>query len=120
MSVQSIRCLLIEDNPIDVKIIKYCLTEVVQFKFHVHWANCLSDGLKKIAKETYDIVLLDLSLPDSKDIDTFKQVFENIDNTPIIVITANEDEKLANQISVEFKLPLIVTTDYEFSDTQKI
>lgn len=29
-------------------------------------------------------------------------------------------EKFANQLSVEFKLPLIITTDYEFSDTQKI
>ena len=35
-------------------------------------------------------------------------------------ISVIEFEKLSNQIAVEYNLPLIVTTDYEFSDTQKI
>jgi PAS domain S-box-containing protein len=58
-------------------------------------ATRLSDGLERLATGGVDLVLLDLSLPDSKGLDTFTACYNRNADVPIVVLTALEDENVA-------------------------
>ena len=86
---QSIRILLVEDNPGDALLLKETLSQVLGAAFSIACASNLSDGIKLLHEQVFDAVLLDLSLPDSGGIATLLQV--NADavasGLPVIVLT---------------------------------
>lgn len=92
-NVQPIKVLLIEDNPGDARLIKEYLSEVPGKFFEVDWVDRLSEGLKHI--DGKDAALLDLTLPDSVGLDTFKRVHSQAPALPIIVLSGNDDDSLA-------------------------
>jgi len=94
-SKEVIKILLVEDNPGDVVIIKEMLKEIDGIHFHVITANNLEDGLKHLTNEDFDILLLDLKLPDSEAIKTFTTINQNARDLPIIILTGLSDEELA-------------------------
>lgn len=57
-------------------------------------AQCLKDGLDSVARQDYDVILLDLSLPDSRGMDTVKE-FMAIDTAPIVVLSGLDDKETA-------------------------
>ena len=65
------KVLLIEDNPGDIRIIKEMFSERSQ-SVNLYCVENLSIGLEHIAAEHYDVILLDLSLPDSVGLETIK------------------------------------------------
>ncbi|HWQ18814.1 MAG TPA: response regulator [Methanotrichaceae archaeon] len=85
--------LLIEDNPGDARLIKEFLGEVTGAAFELDWVDRLSEGLKCL--DCKDAILLDLALPDSLGLDTFKKIHAHAPALPIIVLTGNEDNALA-------------------------
>lgn len=88
--------LLIEDNSGDVVLIRELMGEVApEFKFKA--ADRLSSALTMLEKESCDVVLLDLGLPDSNGIDTFLEIQKASPNLPIIVLTGLADEELATK-----------------------
>lgn len=89
-----IKILVIEDNPGDARLIKIYLKESFGDKFTFSAADYLSKGLELLSKESFDVIILDLALPDSSGLDTFKKVYENSPQIPIIVLTGLEDESL--------------------------
>lgn len=91
--VQPIKILLIEDNPGDARLIKEYLGEIPGTAFVMDWVDRLSEGLKHI--DGKDAALLDLSLPDSAGLDTFKRVHSEAPTLPIIVFSGNDDDSLA-------------------------
>lgn len=92
-----INVLLIEDNPGDVRIIKELLGEAKELKFNLHSAENLLKGLTYITESSFDIILLDLTLPDSSGIETLKRMLEHDSKYPIIVLTGTNDLQLAIQ-----------------------
>jgi PAS domain S-box-containing protein len=92
MSHTNVKILLIEDNPGDARLIREMLTEVPDVSFELESANRLSTGLRYLAKETPDVILLDIGLPDSQGLDTLKKVYAKIETVPIVVLTGLEDE----------------------------
>ncbi|KAF5413625.1 MAG: Methanogenesis regulatory protein FilR1 [Candidatus Methanogaster sp.] len=90
-----IKVLLIEDNPGDARLIWEMLLEVSGMLFDVETACRLSDGLTRIRKGGIDVVLLDLGLPDSAGLDTFKKVYDLVPEVPIVMLTGLDDTKLA-------------------------
>jgi len=90
-----IKVLLIEDNPGDVLLIREMLDDSEQIHFEVMNAARLDDGLKFLVKNSFDAILLDLCLPDSKGIDTFNIMKYNATNIPIIVLTGLKDDIFA-------------------------
>ena len=66
-----------------------------QFNAQLECADQLSVGLERLADDEIDIVLLDLTLPDSHDLDTFITIHTQVPQVPIVVLTGLEDEKLA-------------------------
>ncbi len=92
----NIRVLLIEDNPADARLITEMLRDRKGVDFSVETAGRLSDGIKLLSHSNdIDVLLLDLSLPDSGGIKTFENILDNAGNLPIIILTGLNDEMLA-------------------------
>jgi len=91
----TIKVLLIEDNPGDIILIWEMLDNSEQIHFGVISTTRLDDGLKFLVKDSFDVILLDLCLPDSKGIDTFNIMKYNATNIPIIVLTGLKDDIFA-------------------------
>jgi diguanylate cyclase (GGDEF)-like protein/PAS domain S-box-containing protein len=97
MSVKTLRLLLIEDNDTDVLVVREVLRDSVSTVFDFSHVNRLQSGLRLLAKHSFDIILLDLSLPDSEGIDTFLQVRSAVPNLPVVVVSHLADENIAIQ-----------------------
>ncbi len=90
-----VRTLLIEDNFDYAQLVKRKLSRATNAKFEVASAGSLSEGFQQLGSREFDLVLLDLNLPDSEEIDTFVKLHDRAPGIPIIVLTANDDETLA-------------------------
>ncbi|MFQ6080818.1 MAG: PAS domain S-box protein [Candidatus Bathyarchaeia archaeon] len=95
MDNKHIKVLLLEDNPGDARLIREELAEVRDALFDLECADRLSAGLERLAAGGIDVVLLDLSLPDSRRFDTFAKVHAQAPEVPIVVLTGLDDEELA-------------------------
>ena len=91
----AIKILLIEDNPGDARLIRELLAEANDVLFDIEWANQLSKGLDHLSAESFDAILLDLSLPDSFGIDTLLNVKKQAPKIPILILTGLDDESIA-------------------------
>lgn len=91
------RVLLIEDNEDDVYLIREILADRKEARFDVESVDRLDQGLKHLVEGRVDIVLLDLSLPDSHGLGTFEKTHAAGKDLPIIVLTGLDDEGVAMQ-----------------------
>jgi len=91
------RVLLIEDNEDDACLIREMLLEKPEVGIQLEWVDRLGSGLTRLAEDKIDVVLLDLSLPDSHGLETFDTVQGCAPDVPIVVLTGLDDEVMANQ-----------------------
>jgi diguanylate cyclase (GGDEF)-like protein len=89
------KVLLIEDNPGDARLIQAMIEEEEGAPFQLHFADRLALGLEHLSASETALVLLDLSLPDSFGLETFTKVYTHSPTVPIIVLTGNDDQKVA-------------------------
>ena len=94
-SVQSYTVLMIEDSADYAQILAEVLELADQGTFHLNIESRLAAGLRKLAEGPYDVVLLDLGLPDSHGLQTLVSVATRVPRVPIIVLTAVEDGAMA-------------------------
>lgn len=92
MSAKELKILLIEDNPGDARLIKEALSEVESTDIELSHATRLQEGLEKLAAAKFDVLLLDLSLPDTSGLNTIRQAHKAVAGVPIIVLTGFNDE----------------------------
>lgn len=85
---------MVEDNPGDVRLIREMLAEADDDSFHVEHVNQLSAGLERLIQPGIQVVLLDLSLPDSQSLNTFTQLYSHTPDIPVIILTGLDDENL--------------------------
>jgi signal transduction histidine kinase len=97
MSGRAIRVLLVEDNPGDANLVRSVLRRADRAGYLLEHAEDLAAALCHLESTGFDVILLDLSLPDSFGLDTLKQVHTHASETPILVLTGNEDEALGVQ-----------------------
>jgi signal transduction histidine kinase/HPt (histidine-containing phosphotransfer) domain-containing protein len=95
MNRQSIHLLLIEDSPDDALLIREFLADSRQAAFDVEQVERLGTGLERLGAGKFDAVLLDLQLPDSRGLDTFRGVQKAAPAVPVIVLSGHEDETTA-------------------------
>jgi len=86
--------LLIEDNPDDAQLVQRALSGA-QGAFVVSTACTLAEGLQALVPEIHDVVLLDLSLPGSRGLETLRRVRKDASSVPIVVLSGLDDEALA-------------------------
>ena len=87
--------LLIEDNPGDARLVREHLRERFGDSCQLHEASSLASGLGWLDGHRPDIILLDLSLPDSQGLGTFLAVHTHAPDTPVVILTGHDDDELA-------------------------
>jgi signal transduction histidine kinase/HPt (histidine-containing phosphotransfer) domain-containing protein len=92
---QQIRVLLIEDSPDDALLIREYLAGARQTRCRIDHAELLEDALARVSAGGIDAVLLDLQLPDSRGLDTFRRVQSADPALPVVVLSGYEDETTA-------------------------
>jgi len=95
MNDKSIKILLIEDNPADARLIQEMLVKARDIQFELKSVERLSRGIDHVTAENFDMVLLDLSLPDSCGIETFTRLHSIAPKIPTIVLSGLDDESTA-------------------------
>jgi signal transduction histidine kinase len=88
--------LMIEDNPGDADLMRLRLIEG-KTPVQVTCVNRLSDGLASLSKHLPSVILLDLNLPDSRGSETFRKVLKMAPDTPVVIVSGQEDEALARK-----------------------
>ncbi len=99
--------LLVEDNPGDARLIEEMLAEATERQNGTGYPvsgeattvdlvheTTLSDGRSRLATFDADVVLLDLRLPDSTDMETIESMLETVEETPVIVLTGMPESSL--------------------------
>ena len=89
-----ISILFVEDNNGDARIVQDALDQSTRVRFKMERVDRLTAALARLAKDAYDVVLLDLTLPDSWGLDTFLKIREAAPRTPVMVLTGLDDETL--------------------------
>ncbi len=121
MTEEPLRILLIEDDQNDALILLRLLADPNQppFRFECRCAQTLAEGLTDLSKESWDIILLDLTLPDSRGIETVRGVRAQAGETPIVVLTGLEDENVGIQAIAEGAQDYLVKGKTDGRDLKK-
>jgi len=90
-----IEVLLIEDDPVDARLLEKMLAAVHYYTYVIECVDRLSKGLKRLTEKRFDVVLLDLNLPESEGLIAFNLVRKNAPETPVVVLTNLDDEAVA-------------------------
>jgi CheY-like chemotaxis protein len=90
-----VKVLLVEDNPGDRFLVRAALARGSWSVFDVLEADRLSEALELLDMTPVDLVLLDLTLPDSWGLATFTRVHATSRNLPVVVLTGLDDEESA-------------------------
>ncbi len=94
LNCENLQVLMIEDNPDDAGLIREMLSDAACGRFDLMSVDRLSTGLAHLAKGGIELVLLDLSLPDSQGLGTLRRVRAQAPQVPIIVLTGHDDDTL--------------------------
>lgn len=89
-----VNILLVEDNPADRRLVAERLGNS-QKNFQLVYAERLSEALHQLAQHDISIVLLDLQLPDCRDLESLTKIHAAAGGIPIVVLSEVEDESLA-------------------------
>jgi PAS domain S-box-containing protein len=90
-----INVLLVEDSPSDAQLLCEFLQDYPPQRFAMARAERLEEAIKLVAERTFDVVLLDLTLPDSAGLDTCTRMRRAAPHVPIVVLTGVDDETIA-------------------------
>lgn len=92
---EKIHVLLIEDNAVDARLVKGMLEQHESGIFAVKHASNLEEGLRSFAPEcVYQVILLDLGLPDSAGLETLRRIMPQANGASVVVLTGVQDEEL--------------------------
>ena len=89
------RTLLIEDNPTDVRLIREMLKDLPAGTLQLQQVGTLDSAMERLRQETFDVVLLDLGLPDAQGMEALTLIQKASRGVPIVVLTGLDDERFA-------------------------
>ena len=93
--VETINLLIVEDETDYAALLRQRLLDETNPSFKVVCAYSLKEAFQRLEKSCFDVILVDLSLPDSKGFDTFNKIISLAPTVPIVVLTGIDDESLA-------------------------
>lgn len=94
MRTKAVEILLVEDNLGDAQLIQTTLQDVAAGAFALTRVPRLAEALQCLNDVTFDLILLDLGLPDCTGFDTLTKLMPRAANVPILVLTGVDDEEL--------------------------
>ena len=89
------RILLVEDGPLDARLVEEMLARARSLQPQVTHVMRLADALAHLKSGSFDVILLDLSLPDSRGLETLQAVLRQAPYIAIVVLTALADEEIS-------------------------
>ena len=89
--------LVVEADPADARLIQEALAGSEGGHFRVELVSRLSDALARLGREEIELVLLDLTLPDSSGVEAFDQVRQSAPTALVVVLSAASDEETARR-----------------------
>ncbi len=89
------RVLVVEDNPADFKLLQLALSEVGAYHVKLTGVQLLRDAVQRLRTETFQVAILDLSLPDTDGLEGLKLLQEAAPELPVVVLTGRDDSELA-------------------------
>jgi signal transduction histidine kinase/HPt (histidine-containing phosphotransfer) domain-containing protein len=92
------RILLVEDNPGDAALVRHSLGDEGPTNFDLIHVERLGAAIEAVTASPFDLVVLDLSLPDSFGVESFSRLSEAAKDVPIVVLTGFEDEELGSTL----------------------
>ncbi|MBI3903397.1 MAG: EAL domain-containing protein [Nitrosomonadales bacterium] len=92
---EAINILLVEDNPADRRLVAERLGNHRKNHYQLIYAERLSEALQALAQNRISVILLDLQLPDCRDLESLSKIHTVATGIPIVVISEIEDESLA-------------------------
>jgi two-component system cell cycle sensor histidine kinase/response regulator CckA len=95
MNLDGICVLLVEDNPGDARLFTELVRDAGAGQWKLVQVDRLSAALDRLRREPFDVMLLDLSLPDADGLDTLIRAHAEAPKIPIVVLTGHDDEALA-------------------------
>lgn len=93
----ALRLLIVEDDIVDRKLLERLLAQSSLGACEVRHANTLGAALDLLKDLSFDVVLLDLGLPDSQGMDSVSRLQSQAPHLPIIVLSGLDDERTATQ-----------------------
>ena len=93
-SIKPLKILMVENDLSDRMLLQNSLSESSLSISEVRYAESLKDAFELLDKNSFDVVLLDLNLPDSRGLDTFVKISKKSPNLANIVLTSQADEDL--------------------------
>ena len=90
-----LRGLLVEDDPAGAELVKLLVEDGPGPRLDLQVAETMAEAKRHLAEGGWDVVLLDLSLPDAQGMDTIAQVVAAGPDVPIVVLTGDDDEAVA-------------------------
>lgn len=97
MKVEPLNLLLIEDNPGDVRLVKEILAIEGAGQFTPIATDSLGNAIELLGRKKFEVILLDLQLPDGNGLDSLLQIQAIAPGVPIVVLSNTADERLAVQ-----------------------
>lgn len=97
MTDAGIAALLVEDNPADVALLMERLQDGDAQAWQISHCSRLAAAIDQLRQRAFDVVLLDLSLPDSQGLETVTRLQAAVPHVPTVVLTGLQDKTLARQ-----------------------
>ncbi len=94
-SPTSLNVLLVEDSPSLARVVQELLTNSTRILFRVHHVPSESAALESLTRDSYDVMLFDLSLPEITVIEDIIRVRQHVSRIPILLLTEEAQEELA-------------------------
>ena len=115
---EKIKILMIEDNRGYANLTAEISKEIDNFE--IDWVERLSEGIELIRQKKYNVVLLDLSLPDSNGQNTFFKVAKICPTIPIIIMSGFDDDEFASYLLEKGAHSYIVKQYFTSEEWEKI
>jgi two-component system, sensor histidine kinase len=97
MDHKPMNVLLVEDDAGDARLLREMFHEQVSYNAKVTHAESMSEAEKQVAEHTFDIIVLDLGLPDAQGLAALRRAHLAGPHIPLVVLTGLDDEALAVQ-----------------------
>lgn len=108
-----IKILLVEDNPGDARLVKETLADAEGLDFQLTHVERLSEARKALGKDQFDVVLLDLMLPDKPRMGSLIEIHDQARRVPIVVLTGMDDDMVESWSMEEGAQDYVVKGKYD-------
>jgi signal transduction histidine kinase len=98
---QHYHVLLVEDSPSDAFLVEDALGQVGVVRFDLEQVTRISEAKEILGRKRFDVILLDLNLPDAEGVDTLLKIRDMANSVPIVVFTGVDSEAVGFRLIQE-------------------